>query len=534
MKREERKDDGSIWSSYSDMFTTVAVVFLVMFVFAMIKVGVKSLQQAQQKKKHEEQMQGMVTKEQKIKEMKAKNKIEQSINEVTDYKNVINQKMVELSKFVEKLEQNKKVMQDMVKDQIKKESIVEKVGQQLDKEKYKSSKISRENTKLKKEINEKAEELKKRLEEIRKNKNDLKSKESQLDKLSKMMERQKKEEKDLEKKIKKIIEEMKQKSKENEKLSKNLEKTKEEVKKKNEEEARIKQLLEFKEKSLVDLENKIKDRDSMLAKAKNKENILFSRVGELDKKKKEVEDEKKKIEEMLASAKKVKTQQEKKLKELNTKVTKQAKDIKQIEVVKTKLESKLKQEQEKVQEQEAENKLVNNEIVKVRSKLANTLQKVTEDTKKIQELQQVKRKNEEIIAKANREIKGRIIAQEKLEQEIVQQKKAQEQQVQKLNQDHTLKVDNLNKKYANIISTKEHEIKTLNSEHQSKVADITKTFEKQKQQQKAGFEKQVANLNRKYQAELDTKEKQLAGSKRKTHKRQLLVLTLIIKRKSLI
>ena len=35
----DNKDDGSVWTSYSDLFTTVAIIFLVMFVFALIKAG---------------------------------------------------------------------------------------------------------------------------------------------------------------------------------------------------------------------------------------------------------------------------------------------------------------------------------------------------------------------------------------------------------------------------------------------------------------------------------------------------------------
>ena len=46
----EQQDSGSVWTSYSDMFTTVAIIFLVMFVFALIKSAVNSVKMAKSKK----------------------------------------------------------------------------------------------------------------------------------------------------------------------------------------------------------------------------------------------------------------------------------------------------------------------------------------------------------------------------------------------------------------------------------------------------------------------------------------------------
>ena len=68
-KSSKKKDDGQIWSSYSDMFTTIAIVFLTLFVFAMIKVGVSTMERVAQKKAHEKDLLGLNGKRKKGKKV---------------------------------------------------------------------------------------------------------------------------------------------------------------------------------------------------------------------------------------------------------------------------------------------------------------------------------------------------------------------------------------------------------------------------------------------------------------------------------
>ncbi|MBT3585770.1 MAG: hypothetical protein HN509_12770, partial [Halobacteriovoraceae bacterium] len=57
---DDKKDDGSVWTSYSDMFTTMAVIFLVMFVFALLRSGVSTVTAVKQKKNQEEILKGKI------------------------------------------------------------------------------------------------------------------------------------------------------------------------------------------------------------------------------------------------------------------------------------------------------------------------------------------------------------------------------------------------------------------------------------------------------------------------------------------
>jgi len=52
--RKKEQDSGSVWTSYSDMFTTMSVIFLVMFVFALLRTGVKVVELVKTKNEHKE------------------------------------------------------------------------------------------------------------------------------------------------------------------------------------------------------------------------------------------------------------------------------------------------------------------------------------------------------------------------------------------------------------------------------------------------------------------------------------------------
>ena len=98
MDDDDKKDDGSVWTSYSDLFTTVAVIFLVLFVFALIKAGVSTMQTVVAKREHEKELQGKVTEKNKKETDKKVNEMEKSISEIADYEDFIDQKMKDMRK----------------------------------------------------------------------------------------------------------------------------------------------------------------------------------------------------------------------------------------------------------------------------------------------------------------------------------------------------------------------------------------------------------------------------------------------------
>jgi predicted nucleic acid-binding Zn-ribbon protein len=148
----DHKDDGNVWTSYSDMFTSVAIIFLVMFIFAMIKLGVSSLERVAEQKKHQKEMEGLVSKREQKREKENIEKVTKTIEEVSEYKEIIDKKVIELNQFVKKLQQNKKTMQEIIKAQKKKSAMVVSMRKKLVENQEELKSVVQNNKKLKKDI----------------------------------------------------------------------------------------------------------------------------------------------------------------------------------------------------------------------------------------------------------------------------------------------------------------------------------------------------------------------------------------------
>ncbi|MBT5095040.1 MAG: hypothetical protein HOM21_12385, partial [Halobacteriovoraceae bacterium] len=129
---DDKKDDGSVWTSYSDMFTTMAVIFLVMFVFALLRSGVSTVTAVKQKKNQEEILKGKIPSSVQNANNQKKEKLKKSIDEMDSYNELINSKMVELNQFAEKMGQHKVVINDLLKDQEEKEAAMVVVAEKLE------------------------------------------------------------------------------------------------------------------------------------------------------------------------------------------------------------------------------------------------------------------------------------------------------------------------------------------------------------------------------------------------------------------
>jgi heme exporter protein D len=147
---QNNKDDGSVWTSYSDLFTTVAVIFLVMFVFALIKAGVSKMQTVVEKRNHEKELKAEVTKEVKAKTDQQVNKVKDSIQDISQYEDLIDQKMRDMNKFVNSLKENKKVLNDLIKDQQRKEAQLAKASELIKEQEVKIKVEAQEKEKAKK------------------------------------------------------------------------------------------------------------------------------------------------------------------------------------------------------------------------------------------------------------------------------------------------------------------------------------------------------------------------------------------------
>ena len=225
MQDDEKKDDGSVWTSYSDLFTTVAVIFLVMFVFALIKASVTKMQAVVQKKAHESELKGKVSSSAKKQTEKKIKIVNESLNEIGEYEDLINQKMKEMNKFVKKLKSSKTVMKDLIKDQRRKETLLNVVSNKLESLELKLKDEKTQSSKLEKEIKKKLEKISK-IEQVSKK---VKQEKEQLDIIvnekKEALKVKELENKDLSQQLNKETQKLKQKIVQEEKIKLDLEKT---------------------------------------------------------------------------------------------------------------------------------------------------------------------------------------------------------------------------------------------------------------------------------------------------------------------
>jgi outer membrane protein OmpA-like peptidoglycan-associated protein len=130
---DPQKEDASVWSSYADLFTNVAVIFLVMFVFALLKAGLNQLQAIQIGKKHEAELNARLSPEEIQRSEERIGKIESSITEMKRVESLVDEKMKEIQTFAKTLQQNKGVLNEVIEDQKKKDSLLHAAGERMKK-----------------------------------------------------------------------------------------------------------------------------------------------------------------------------------------------------------------------------------------------------------------------------------------------------------------------------------------------------------------------------------------------------------------
>jgi chromosome segregation ATPase len=135
MQDDSNKDDSSVWSSYSDLFTNVAIIFLVMFVFALIKSGVNQIEQAQMKRKHESELKGKLSKKEMDQNQKRISDIQKKVEEMKEYENIIDSKVQELNTYAKKLQENKDVLKTVIESQLKQDQLLKTAQETIEKEK---------------------------------------------------------------------------------------------------------------------------------------------------------------------------------------------------------------------------------------------------------------------------------------------------------------------------------------------------------------------------------------------------------------
>jgi len=145
---EQSQGEGSVWTSFSDLFTSLAIIFLVMFVVAIIKLSLSSLD----KKAF---MEANLSHESKAKTQEKRSKIKDSMQEIINYRASIQNKMIELNNLTTSLEKHQILMENLLQDQSKQEQIVNNANKIIQQDKQEIITLSEKNYQLDKYLEQK-------------------------------------------------------------------------------------------------------------------------------------------------------------------------------------------------------------------------------------------------------------------------------------------------------------------------------------------------------------------------------------------
>ncbi|OUR95343.1 hypothetical protein A9Q84_16020 [Halobacteriovorax marinus] len=212
---DDYKEDGSVWTSYSDMFTTMAIIFLVLFVFALLRSGVSTLTAIKEKKEKEAFIQGSISKKNKNENNKILVNMQNEINDMQEFSKVIDDKMKKINKFAKKMKKHK----TLVAKSLNKQTLAQVALNSTQKNLTKKNEIVDRQSKELKKLNTHIESFHKEITRLKREKIDLiKAKSKVAHKVSELRKENKTQlvtVKNTEKSVKEIKKSFERKEKEN-------------------------------------------------------------------------------------------------------------------------------------------------------------------------------------------------------------------------------------------------------------------------------------------------------------------------------
>ena len=125
-KNNSDTSSGSVWTSFSDLFTTLAIIFLIMFVFSIIKLSLASFEQLQSKKEQEELLMGEIPEKVKKENQKIQNNVKDSLDQLNGYQEMVNTRAEELNHLMKNLKSHNTLVTKILSEQEKKDVILKK------------------------------------------------------------------------------------------------------------------------------------------------------------------------------------------------------------------------------------------------------------------------------------------------------------------------------------------------------------------------------------------------------------------------
>jgi len=179
------KDKGDTWVSYSDLFTSLSIIFLTMFVFALLQAGLNKLEKIQAKKDINKRLEGKIPKSLSNKIKSQEDKLNKAVKEFEQHDKVISEKVLELNFLSSKIKEQNKVIKSVLNEQKQTHGVMQELRQQVEQKRdqvlklqqtveYNESELKNIKTRFvnsKKEVNQLEKDLEQKTKEIINNEN---------------------------------------------------------------------------------------------------------------------------------------------------------------------------------------------------------------------------------------------------------------------------------------------------------------------------------------------------------------------------
>ena len=124
---------GSVWTSFSDLFTSLAIIFLILFVVSLLKLSLSRFEAAKSSQEHQEFLEGRISKSQEELQAKRDARIQGSFKELTRFKYQIHVRSQELNQMMEGLISHQKALDQLLVEQRHKDKVMSNFNNMIEK-----------------------------------------------------------------------------------------------------------------------------------------------------------------------------------------------------------------------------------------------------------------------------------------------------------------------------------------------------------------------------------------------------------------
>ena len=149
-EQQSKPEGDSVWTSYSDLFMTVAVLFLILFVFSILQSGIVSRHSQMERDEILKYAEGVVPPDVEKASGKQFEKIEDSMEVMSDQKKALVQALANLKQFAQSIEVSRTAFAAIQDDHTQKNQMLTVANESIVKQKKLIAKVENENAFLSK------------------------------------------------------------------------------------------------------------------------------------------------------------------------------------------------------------------------------------------------------------------------------------------------------------------------------------------------------------------------------------------------